>query len=73
MIVRAPKAVRFHERPVDLGGRGVQRLADQQSGQQRIDQDRAIAVVPVERQQTAFAGLELLGSASGSHGLRPAP
>ena len=30
---------RFDQRAVDLGARGVQRLADQQSGQARVDQD----------------------------------
>ena len=62
---------RLDQRPVDLRRRGVQRLADQQAGQQRIDQDRAVAVVPVEGQQAAFAGPELLGLA-GEVGVRVA-
>ena len=46
----------FDQGAVDLRRRGVQRLADQQAGQQRIDQDRAVAVVPVQGQQAALAG-----------------
>ena len=45
------------QRPVDLVRLGVQRLAQQQAAQAHIDQDRAVAVVPVQRQQAVLAGL----------------
>jgi len=38
-------------------------LTNQQAGKQRIDQDCAVAVVPVEGQQAALAGFEFLGFA----------
>ena len=47
------------ERAVDLRRRGVKRLADEQAGQALVDQDGAVAVVPVEGEQAGFAGLEL--------------
>ena len=43
------------QRPVNLCRRRVQRLTEQQAGEPRIDEDGAVAVVPVEREQTAFA------------------
>ena len=39
----------------------MQRLADQQTGKPLIDKDRAVAVVPVQRQQARLAGFELCG------------
>ena len=38
---------------VDLGRRGVQRLAEEQAGEALVDQDGAVAVVPVEGEQAA--------------------
>ena len=63
---------RLDQRPVDLRRGGVQRLADQQAGQQRIDQDRAVAVVPVQGQQPAFAGPEPFGGLAGQIAVRVA-
>ena len=57
----------FDQRPVDFGGRGVQRLPDQQAAQQRVDQNRAVAVVPVQGQQPAFARRQPLGFARQIH------
>ena len=63
MIVRAPKAVASTSvRYISVRG-GVQGLAQHQAGKQRIDQDGAVAVVPVEGQQAALAGPEPLGGA----------
>ena len=52
---------RLDQGAVDLRGGGVQGLADQQAGEQGVDEDRAVAVVPIERDQAAFAGAELFG------------
>ena len=49
---------RLDQRAVDLGARRVQRLAEDQPGQPRVDEDRAVAVVPVEREQARLAGRE---------------
>ncbi len=50
-----PERGRLDQRPVDLlGGRG-QRGADQQPAELGVDQDGAVAVPPVERQQARFA------------------
>ena len=35
---------------------GVQRLAEQQAGEAHIDEDGAVAVVPIEREQARRAG-----------------
>jgi len=45
------------ERAVDFRGAGVERLPHQQAGQALVRQDGAVAVVPVQRHQPAFAGL----------------
>ena len=47
---------RLDERAVDLGPRRVERLADEEAGEPRVDQDRAVAVVPVERHEARLAG-----------------
>ena len=36
----------------------VERLAEQQAAQADVHEDRAVAIVPVQREQTAFAGLK---------------
>lgn len=41
---------------VDFVGFGVEGLADEQSGQARVDQDGAVAVVPVEGEEAAGTG-----------------
>ena len=51
---------RLDQRAIDLGAGRVERLAEKQAGQQLIDEDGAVAVVPVEREQAGLAGL-LLG------------
>ena len=71
---QGPEGGGLDQRPVDFRRGGVQRLADQQAGEQRIDQDRAVAVVPIEGQQAALAGAELLGLAGrGRRGRRRRP
>ena len=45
------------ERAVDFRLGGVERLAEQQAGEQLIDEDGAVAVVPIEREQAGLAGL----------------
>ena len=45
------------QRTIDLRAGRVQCLSDEQSGQPRIDEHGAVAVVPVERDETRFAGL----------------
>ena len=47
---------RLDQRAVHLGARRVQRLAHQQARQPRVHQDRAVPVVPVEREEPARAG-----------------
>jgi hypothetical protein len=42
---------------VDFGLRRVERAAEQEAGEQRVDEDGAVAVVPVEGEQAALAGL----------------
>ena len=44
------------QRAIDFGPRRVKGLSDQQAGEQRVDEDGAIAVVPVEREQAAWPG-----------------
>ena len=46
---------RLDQRAVDLRARRVQRLAEDQAGELRIDEHRAVAVVPVEREQARRA------------------
>ena len=46
-----PERRRLDERAVDVGAGRMERLAEDQAGQARVHEDRAIAVVPVERQQ----------------------
>ena len=46
------------EGPVDLLGRRVQGQADEEAGQALVDEDRPVAVVPVEGEQAGLAGLE---------------
>jgi hypothetical protein len=41
---------------VDLMRFGVQGLAEQQAGETHIDEDGAVAVVPIEREQARGAG-----------------
>ena len=48
----------FDERAVNFRRRGVKRLAEQQSGKPLVHQNRAVAVVPVEREQAGFARLQ---------------
>ncbi len=52
---------RLDQRAVNLVRLGVQRLPEQQPAQAHVHQDRAVAVVPVERQQPVLAGLLLRG------------
>jgi hypothetical protein len=47
---------RFDERPVDLLGPRPERLADEKSGKPLIDEDRPIAVVPVESEEPDWPG-----------------
>ncbi len=51
-----PVGGRLDQRAVDLLGRGRERRPDQQAADGRVDEDRAVAVPPVERQQPGFAG-----------------
>ena len=48
---------RLDQRAIDLGARRIEVLPDQQAGQQLIDEDGPVAVVPVERQQAGLARL----------------
>ncbi len=43
---------------VDLGSRGVEGLADEQPGQPLVDENRAVAIVPVERHEAGLTGEE---------------
>ena len=60
MIVSAAEGGGLDQRAVDFRRGGVQRLADQQAAEQGIDQDRAVAVVPIQGHQAAGAGAKLL-------------
>ena len=50
---------RLDERAVDLRRRGVERLPEQQARQPLVHQHRAVAVVPVQRQQARLARRQL--------------
>ncbi len=52
---QGPEGRGLDQCPVHFRRRGVQCLPHQETGKQWIDQNRAIAVVPIERQQSAFA------------------
>ena len=58
MMARAPNAVASIERAIDLRARRVQRLPEDQSGQPGVDEDRPVAVVPVERDEARLPGRE---------------
>src|SRR5690606_32147768 len=49
------KGCRLDEGAIHLGPRRVQRLPDDEPRKTRVDEDRAVAVVPVERQQSRRA------------------
>ena len=51
----------FDQGAIDFGRGGVERLAQEQSCEFLIDEDGAIAVVPVEGEQARFAGFEFGG------------
>ena len=51
------------EGPVDLLGLGVEGQADEEAGQALVDEDRPVAVEPVEGEKPGFAGLEGRGLA----------
>ena len=46
------------QRAINFRRRRVKRLADEQAGEPLVHQDGAVAVVPVQREQAAFAGLQ---------------
>ena len=48
---------RLDQRAIDFGPRRVEVLAEQQAGEQLVDEDGAVAVVPVEREQAGLARL----------------
>ncbi len=48
----------FDQGPVDLAGRGLERLAQDEAGQPLVDEDGPVAVVPVEGEKPGLAGLE---------------
>src|SRR5258706_13642943 len=52
---------RLDEGAVDLGARRVQRLAEDHPRQARVDEYRAVAVIPVEGDEAGFAGRECGG------------
>ena len=54
-----PESRGLDQRAVDLGAGCVKGLADDAAGQERIDEDRAVTIVPVKRQQAALAGPQL--------------
>ena len=45
---------RLDERAVDFRRGAVQRLTDQQPAEKRVDKNRAITIVPIERDEAAF-------------------
>ena len=47
---------RFEQRPVDLGGRVLERQPEDDAAQIGVGEDRAVAVPPVEREQAGRAG-----------------
>ena len=49
---------RLDERAVNFRRRRVKRLAEEQAGEPLIHEDGAIAVVPIQREQAGFAGLQ---------------
>ena len=51
---------RFDQRPVDVFGTGAQRHADEHSAELVIDEHRAVAAVPVERDETVLT--DVLGA-----------
>ena len=55
MILRAPKAVAFDERAVDLVRARRERHADEHAAELVVDQHRAVAAPPVERDQPVLA------------------
>jgi hypothetical protein len=52
---------RFDERTVNFRRRRVERLTDEEASQQRVGENRAVAVVPIECRETRLAGAELRG------------
>ena len=48
---------RFDQRPVDVFGTGAQRRADEHSAELVIDEHRAVAAVPVERDETVLTDI----------------
>ena len=44
------------ERAVNFGAGGVEGLADEEAGEHGVDEDGAVAVVPIEGEQAARAG-----------------
>ena len=63
MIDARPERGRFEQCPVGVGGGGGKRRPDQQAAEPGIDEDRAIAVPPVEGKQPALARPECPGLA----------
>ena len=51
----------FDEGAVEFGLCRVERGAEGEAGEERIDEDGAVAVVPVEREQAGLAGLQFGG------------
>ena len=52
------KRRRLDERAINFRRRRVKRLADEQAGKPLVNQNGAVAIVPIQREQTGFARLQ---------------